>query len=115
MLRLSTGGVSVTSGHVKYDATDRLLRESVRFPSAAADTLGVFAVQVDGRGPVKLEFTGGKKNASATLSARDIHAMADTYRLSQAMQTLGSGMKRLEQLKAKLQLARDQAARTEQQ
>ena len=115
MLRLSTGGVSVTSGHVKYDATDRLLRESVRFPSAAADTLGVFAVQVDGRGPVKLEFTGGKKNAAATLSARDIHAMADTYRLSQAMQTLGSGMKRLEQLKAKLQLARDQAARTEQQ
>ncbi len=111
-LTLSAGGVSVTSGAVAYDATDRLSRESVRFPSAAADTLGVFAVQMDGRGPVTVSFTGGKKAPSATLSAKEVHAMADTYRLSQAMGTMTSGMKRLEQLKAKLQLARDQAART---
>lgn len=111
-LTMSAGGVSVTSGAVAYDATDRLSRESVRFPSEAADTLGAFAVRVDGGGPVTLSFTGGKRAPSTTLSAKEVHAMADTYRLSQAMGTMASGMKRLEQLKAKLQLARDQAART---
>lgn len=111
-LRLSKDGISVTSGSVPYDDSDRLSTESVRFSSAAADTLGAFAVQVDGRGPVTLTFVGGKTTPSATLSAKEIHAMADTYRMGTAMQTLYSGAKRLEQLKAKLQLARDQAART---
>jgi len=114
-LQMTCGGVSATSGTVPYDASDRLLRESVRFPSAQADTLGAFAMQVDGRGPVTLNFVGGKKAPSATLSAKEVHAMADTYRMGRAMQTVSSGMARLEQLKAKLQLARDQAARTGQQ
>lgn len=111
-LQMSKDGVSVTSGTVPYDATDRLVRESVRFPSSAADTLGVFAMQMDGRGSVTLNFVGGNKAPSATLSAKEIHAMADTYRMGTAMRTLNSGSRRLEQLKAKLQLARDQAART---
>ncbi|MCM1309908.1 MAG: hypothetical protein NC301_02645 [Bacteroides sp.] len=111
-LQLSKDGISVTSGSVTYDATDRLMSESVRFPSEAADTLGAFAVQMDGRGPVMLTFVGGKKQPTATLSAKEVHAMADTYRMGLAMQTLNSGARRLEQLKAKLQLARDQAART---
>lgn len=110
-LTLSRDGVSVTSGTIPYDDEDRLSRESVRFPSAAADTLGVFAVQMDGRGPVTLTFTGGKKAPTATLSAKEVHAMADTYRMGSALRTISSGAKRLEQLKAKLQLARDQAAR----
>lgn len=111
-LRLSRDGVSATSGTVPYDYSDRLSAESVRFPAAAADTLGAFAVQMDGRGPVTITFVGDKKNPTATLSAKDVHAMADTYRMGSAMQTLNSGARRLEQLKAKLQLARDQAART---
>lgn len=111
-LTLSRDGVSVTSGSIPFDATDRLSRESVRFPSAAADTLGVFAVEMDGRGPVTLAFTGGKKAPTASLSAKEVHAMADTYRMGSAMKTLNNGARRLEQLKAKLQLARDQAART---
>lgn len=111
-LQMSKDGVSVTSGTVPYDATDRLMRESVRFPSTAADTLGAFAVQMDGRGPVTLDYVGGNKAPSATLSAKEVHAMADTYRMGTAMRTLNSGSRRLEQLKAKLQLARDQAART---
>ena len=111
-LQFSKDGISATSGNAPYDDTDRLSRESVRFPSAAADTLGAFAVMMDGRGPVTVTFAGGKKQPTATLSAKEIHAMADTYRMGSAMQTLNSGAKRLEQLKAKLQLARDQTART---
>lgn len=112
-LTLSTAdGVSATSGAVANDArADGLSRESLRFPSAKADTLGVFAVGADGRGAVTLAFVGGKKTPKATLSAKEVHAMADTYRLGQAMQTVGTGMRRLEQLKAKLQLARDQKAK----
>lgn len=111
-LTLSANGVTVTSGSIPFDATDRLSRESVRFPAAAADTLGVFSLQADGRGPVKLTFNGPHKTPTATLSAKDIHAMADTYRMSRALNTINNGNKRLQQLKAKLQLARDHAART---
>lgn len=111
-LRLSCDGVSVTSGEIPFDATDRLSRESVRFYPEKADTLGIFAMQIDGRGAATLEFLGSGKAPKATLSAKEVHAMADTYRLGKAMQTLRSGLKRLEQLKAKLQLARDQVART---
>lgn len=111
-LRMSAGGRSVTSGSVAFDATTPLSRESRRFSAGKADTLGVFAAAVDGSGPVKLEFVGGKKAASATLTAREVHAIADTWRLSRALTAINEGNRRLEQLKAKLQLARDQAART---
>lgn len=112
-LRLSGQGVTVTSGSIPFDDTDRLSRESVRFPAAAADTLGVFAMQLDGRGPVTLEFVGGKPAPKATLSEKEVHAMADTYRMARAMQTVTSGARRLQQLKAKLQVAHDQVARTD--
>lgn len=112
-LRLSADGMSVTSGSVPFDATDRLSRESVRFPQAKADTLGAFALQLDGRGiAATLEFVGGKPAPKAKLSAKELHAMADTYRLGRAMTAITSGAKRLQQLKAKLQLAHDQTART---
>lgn len=110
-LRMSANGVSVTSGSVPFDPESRLSRESVRFSAGKADTLGVFAMQMDGRGPVTLDFVGGNKAPSATLSAKEVHAIADTWRLSQALATVNDGNRRLEQLKAKLQLARDQAAR----
>lgn len=113
-LRLTgEGGASVTSGTVPFDATDRLSRESVRFAAGRADTLGVFAMQMDGRGPLTLEFVGGKPAPKATLSPKEVHAMADTWRLGSAMQTVRGGAARLEQLKAKLQLARDQVSRTD--
>lgn len=113
-LRLTgEGGVSVTSGTVPFDATDRLSRESVRFAAGRADTLGVFAMQMDGRGSLTLEFVGGKPAPKATLSPKEVHAMADTWRLGSAMQTVRGGAARLEQLKAKLQLARDQVSRTD--
>lgn len=111
-LKLSANGISVTSGSVPFDDTDRLSRESVRFSGEKADTLGAFAMQMDGRGPLTLEFIGSKKAPKATLNAKEAHAMADTYRLSRAMQTLTSGNSRLQQLKAKLQLAHDQVSRT---
>lgn len=111
-LKLSRDGVSVTSGSVPCDYSDCLSAESVRFPSYAADTLGVFAVQMDGCGPVTLTFVGGKASPTVTLSEKEVHAIADTYRLGSAMHTINAGARRLEQLKAKLQLARDQAART---
>lgn len=109
-LRLSADGVSVTSGEVPFDAESLLSRESVRFAAGKADTLGVFAVQMDSR-PLTLEFIGGAKAAPVTLSAREVHAMADTWRLSQALASINPARQRLEQLKAKLQLARDHQAR----
>lgn len=113
-LRLtSADGVSVTSGEVPYssDGVPSLSRESVRFPSAQADTLGAFAVQMDGRGPLTLEFVGGKSAPKARLTEKEVHAMASTYRLSSAIRAAQAGAYRLEQLNAKLQLARDQSAR----
>ncbi|MDE6513293.1 MAG: hypothetical protein K2L05_03795 [Muribaculaceae bacterium] len=110
-IRLSARGTSAESGVVKNDPEDRLSRESLRFPAAKADTLGVYAVAIDGSAAT-LTFAGGKKAPTANLSAKEVHAIADTYRLSQAMGVISAGNRRLEQLKAKLQLARDQAART---
>ncbi|MDE6229394.1 MAG: hypothetical protein K2M40_06365 [Muribaculaceae bacterium] len=110
-LQLSARGLSATSGSVKNDPEDRLSCESLRFPAAAADTLGSLAMAIDGSAAT-LTFVGGKKSPTAQLSAKEVHALADTYRLSRAMATIAAGNRRLEQLKAKLQLARDQAART---
>lgn len=110
-IRLSARGTSVTSGAVKNDSEDRLSRESLRFPAAKADTLGAYAVAIDGNSAT-LTFAGGKTAPTANLSAKEVHAIADTYRLSQALGVISAGNRRLEQLKAKLQLARDQAART---
>lgn len=109
-LRLSGDGVSVTSGQVPFDAESLLSRESVRFAAGKADTLGIFAVEMDSR-PLTLEFIGGAKAAPVTLSAKEVHALADTYRLSQALSSINPARQRLEQLKAKLQLARDHQAR----
>lgn len=110
-IELSGNGLSATTAPVKVDTTDKLSRESRRFPSAASDTIGVMALQLDGS-PATVAFVGGKKAPTAKLSAKEVHAIADTYRLGRAMQTISAGNRRLEQLKAKLQLARDQAART---
>lgn len=117
-LRLtSADGVSVTSGTVAYDDTGapRLSRESVRFPSAQADTLGFFAMQMDGRGPLTLEFVGGKSAPKARLTEKDVHAMASTYRAAEAIRAANATSGRLERLKAKLQLARDQSSRLDNQ
>ncbi len=109
-LRLTApNGASVTSGEVPYDGELKLSRESVRFSSEQADTLGAFAMAIDGG--ATLDFVGGKKAPSAKLSAKEVKAMASTYRLSKAMRSAQAAAYRLEQLKAKLQLARDQSAR----
>jgi hypothetical protein len=111
-ISLTSDGVTVTSGTVPYDAESLLSRESVRFASGAADTLGVVACQFDAmHRPATLRYLGGKTTPSTTLSADEIHAIADTWRLSQAVSSMAPMASRLEQLKAKLQLARDQQAR----
>lgn len=109
-LRLSANGSDVTSGAVAYNPERGLSRESVRFPSEKADTLGAFALTADG-GAATLHFVGGNKAPSAKLSAKEVHALADSYRLSQAMRTLQANARILDQLKAKIQVARDQSAR----
>lgn len=119
-LRLtSADGVSVTSGEVAYGGVEngapQLSRESVRFPSAQADTLGFFAMQMDGRGPLTLEFVGGKSAPKARLSEKEVHAMASTYRAAEAIRAANATSARLERLKAKLQLARDQSSRLDNQ
>lgn len=109
-LSLSGDGVTVTSGSVAFDHESVLSRESVRFSAGKADTLGVFAVEMDGK-PLRLDFVGGNKAPSVTLSAKEVHALADTWRLSRALSAIAPAANRLEQLKAKLQVSRDQQAR----
>lgn len=109
-LSLSGDGVTVTSESVAFDPESVLSRESVRFSAGKADTLGVFAVEMDGK-PLRLDFVGGNKAPSVTLSAKEVHALADTWRLSRALSTIAPAANRLEQLKAKLQVSRDQQAR----
>lgn len=109
-LRLTDArGASVTSGTVPYDSELKLSRESVRFPSAQADTLGVFALAATA--PVTLEFVGGNKAPSARLSAKETGALASTYRLSKALLAAQANARRIGQLEVKLQTARDQSAR----
>lgn len=109
-LSLTADGVTVTSGSVPFDPESLLSRESVRFSAGKADTLGVFATQMDGK-PLRLDFVGGNKAPSVSLSAKEVHAIADTWRLSRALSTIAPASRRLEQLKAKLQVSRDQQAR----
>lgn len=109
-LSLTAEGVTVTSGAVPFDPEMSLSRESVRFSAGKADTLGVFAMQMDGK-PLRLDFVGGSKVPSVTLSPKEVHAIADTWRLSRALSTMAPAARRLEQLKAKLQVSRDQQAR----
>lgn len=111
-ISLSGDGVSVRSGEVPYDSESVLSRESVRFAAGKADTLGVFATEMDGRA-LRLDFIGGNKEPSVTLSPKEVHAMADTWRLARALSTLAPSARRLEQLKAKLQVSRDQQSRSE--
>lgn len=109
-LRLTaSNGASVTSGTVPYDGELKLSRESVRFTSEHADTVGAFTAVISGG--ATLDFVGGKKAPSAKLSEKEVKAMASTYRLSKAMRRAQVVAYRLEQLKAKLQLARDQSAK----
>lgn len=102
-------GASVTSGEVPYDNELKLSRESVRFSSEQADTLGAFAAVINSG--VTLDFVGGKKAPSVKLSTKEVNAIASTFRLSKAMRRAQAVSYRLEQLKAKLQLARDQSAK----
>lgn len=111
-LSLSGDGVTVTSGSVAFDPESVLSRESVRFSAGKADTLGVFAMEMDGK-PLRLDFVGGNKAPSVTLSAKEVHALADTWRLSRALSTIAPAANRLNQLKAKLQVSRDQQARNQ--
>lgn len=108
-IALEGDGVTVTSGAVAFDPEALLSRESVRFAAGNADTLGVFAVQMDGK-PLTLKYIG-MKTATAKMSAKQVHAIADSWRLSQALSLIGPGEMRLVQLKQKLQVSRDQQAR----
>lgn len=112
-ISLTGEGVTVSSGSVAVEPEPLLSRESLRFSAGKADTLGVFATQMDGK-PLRLDFIGGKKAPSVNLSAKEVHAIADTWRLHQSLSTLAPSAQRLEQLKAKLQVSRDQQARQNQ-
>lgn len=109
-IALSVGGHTVQSGTVPFDPEALLSRESARFASGKADTLGVFAAANDDSRPFTLTFTGGAKQPTATLTAKEVHAIADTWRLASALGALAPINARLEQLNGKLQLARDQSA-----
>lgn len=107
-LKLSSGAEEVVTEAVPFDDSLPLSRESVRFSTGNADALGEFACRIDDGRTATLTFVGGKSTPSVKLSAKEVHAIANAWRLSQAMSALAPMASRLEQLKAKLQLARDQ-------
>lgn len=84
--------------------------EMITFSAARCDTLGRFAVTHDN---YKLTLTfHGKRDYKTSLSGPAVHGIADTYRMADATSRKNALAKQKELLQAKLQLARDQQART---
>jgi hypothetical protein len=84
--------------------------EMITFTASKCDTLGRFAVTHDNN---KLTLTfHGNSDYRVSLSATDVHKLADTYRMADAISRKATLSKQLELLRAKLQVARDQDART---
>lgn len=110
---LSSNGATARTEEVPYDDAINYRTgnsEMITFSAARCDTLGRFAVAHDNS---KLTLTfHGKRDYKTTLSAATVHAIADTYRMADATARKNSLAKQKELLQAKLQLARDQRART---
>lgn len=110
-VKLSSGAEEAVTGSVPFDDSLPLSRESVRFASGSADALGDLACRIDDGRSATVTFVGPAKQPSVKISGKELHAIADSRRLSAAMSAIAPMASRLEQLKAKLQLARDQDAR----
>ena len=110
---LSSQAERATTDNIPYDDAINYRSgnsEMITFTSTRCDTLGRFAIAHDN---VKLTLTfHGKRDYSMTLSPKAVHSIADTYRMADAISRKNTLMKRQELLRAKLQLARDQRART---
>lgn len=112
-ITLSDGNEAATSESVPTGSEANYTingSETVTFSVHKCDTIGDFAVKHDNR-PLKLTFNGTKTH-TIKLSPKEVHAIADTYRLATARQEGIMLTKKKEILRAKLQLARDQQART---
>jgi hypothetical protein len=111
----AASGATATSGTVAYRGnSDGLSRESVRFSGEAADTLGALCSRVGAR-QLQLRFIGSGKASPVTLPAAEVAAMARTWQLSHAISELSALQTQRERIEAKLQVARDQQARQQQQ
>ncbi len=110
---LSSQAERATTDNIPYDDAINYRSgnsEMITFTSTRCDTLGRFAIAHDN---VKLTLTfHGKRDYSMTLYPKAVHSIADTYRMADAISRKNTLMKRQELLRAKLQLARDQRART---
>lgn len=114
-ISLKAAGREATSGSVPFDDSLPLSRESVRFASGAADAIGDLACEADGTSAATIAFIGGKSIPKAKLTAKELHAIADSRRLASAISAYNELGARMTKLKAKLQLARDQSVNTENQ
>lgn len=112
-ISLSNGNENVTTTHAGYDG-ERNYRsgktEMITFMPAECDTLGQFASRFD-NSKLTLIFIGNR-TYSTTLSAKETHAMATTYRMSQILSQLKKARLKKELLEQQLLLARDHIART---
>lgn len=112
-ITLSHGNESATSESVPVGSEANYSingSETVTFSVHKCDTIGEFAANHDNM-PLKLTFNGNKSH-SIKLSPKEVHTIADTYRLATTRQEVIMLTKKKEILRAKLQLARDQQART---
>lgn len=109
-ISLSSGDGEVVSGAVPFVADKAMTREIVHFNAAKSDSLGAFAAAHDNHA-LTLKFIG-KRTIASTLAPSEVHAIADTWRMAHARADVDSLTRRGRELEARLQVARDQQART---
>lgn len=110
---VSAGGESASTETIPFDNARNYRSgsyETITFSSAKCDSLARFITARDNR-PMKLTYNGSR-TYSTNLTAKDAHRVADAWRWADAQRRQKEAAKKLELLRAKLQLARDQQART---
>lgn len=113
-ISLTGSAGEVRSAEVAYDG-ERNYRSSgtemITFMDAECDTLGQWLSETAGNNPVKLVFNGTRAY-SVSLSSNDRKSVKSAWELSHAVRNLRKLKVERDMLERKLQLARDQAART---
>lgn len=112
-ITVSAGGESVSTEDIPFDNARNYRSgsyETITFSATKCDSLARFIASHDNR-PMKLTYNG-TRSYSTNLPAKEVHRVADAWRWAEAQRQHKEAAKKLELLRAKLQLARDQQART---
>ncbi|MDE6490988.1 MAG: tetratricopeptide repeat protein [Muribaculaceae bacterium] len=110
---VEVGGESASTESIPFDNARNYRSgnyETITFSSAKCDSIARFITRHDNKA-MKLAYNGDKTYRT-NISAKEVHRIADAWRWSAAQRRHKAAGKKLELLRAKLQLARDQQAIT---